>query len=406
MAERISFSSSSTIVVVGASLAGLRACEALREEGYDGRLVLAGAEAHPPYDRPPLSKEVLTGKWDADRTVLRKPGLDDLGLDLRLGTRASALDAHANTVTFEGGETIAFDGAVLATGVSPRTLAIAEGFAGVHYLRTIEDSLSLREALLAGPRVAVVGAGFIGCEVASSCRARGLEVTIVESLAAPMVRALGRHLGGLAARLHTDWGVDLRCAAALTALEGDGRVERLCLADGRAVDADLVVVGVGVAPATGWLEGSGLALEDGVLCDERCAATDRIVAAGDVARWRSLRAGRDVRIEHWTHASLQGRAAALRLLRGPDGVEPFDPVPYVWTDQFGVKMQVAGSPSPDDQLHIVDGDFEEYRFVALFERKGRLTGVVGMRRPRIVAAYQALLESGDTSIETALALRP
>ena len=400
----------STIVVIGASLAGLRACEALREEGFTGRLVLVGEEWREPYDRPPLSKEILLGKWEADKTTLRKQGLDDLGLERWFGERAVALDVASRTVTLESGLSLTYDGLVLATGARPRRLEMAEGLAGVHYLRTLDDALALRRAITkegahGSPRVAVIGAGFIGCEVASSCRQLGLDVTLIEPLAAPMVRALGRHLGGLAARLHRDHGVDLRCTTSLVEIQGDGRAERLVLGDGRTVSADVVIVGVGVVPQTEWLESSGLALEDGILCDERCVVAPGIVAAGDVARWKSLGRGRHVRIEHWTNAGEQGRLAALSLLRGPGGVDPYDPVPYVWTDQFGTKIQVGGHPAPDDELHLVDGSFEEYRFVALFAREGRLTGVVGMRRPRIVMEYLALLESGST-IEAALAFQP
>jgi 3-phenylpropionate/trans-cinnamate dioxygenase ferredoxin reductase subunit len=400
-----------TVVVVGASLAGLRACEAFREEGFDGRIVLVGAEGHMPYDRPPLSKEILTGKWESDKVTLRRGGLDDLNIDFRRATRAAAVDADARVVTLDGGEKLSYDGLVIATGACVKRLAMADGLEGVHYLRTLDDALALRAhlesaALRGAPRVCVIGAGFIGCEVAASCRQRGLDVTVIEPLAAPMVRALGRHLGGLAALLHRDNGVDMRCATTLAGIEGNGRVESLRLGDGKEISCDVLVVGIGVKAETAWLESSGLPLEDGVLCDEYCSVAPGIVAAGDVARWKSLRrAGFSVRIEHWTHASAMGRAAALRLLRGQEGVEPYDPVPYVWTDQFGVKIQMCGHPSPDDEVHLVDGVYEEFRFVSLFARGGKLTGVVGMRRPRMVMEYQALLEEG-ASIERALAAKP
>jgi 3-phenylpropionate/trans-cinnamate dioxygenase ferredoxin reductase subunit len=399
------------VVVVGASLAGLRACEAFREEGFDGRVVLVGAEGHMPYDRPPLSKEILTGKWESDKVALRRGGLDDLNIDFRRATRAAALDADARVVSLDSGEKLSYDGLVIATGARVKRLEMTGGLGGVHYLRTLDDALALRAdlesaALRGAPRVCVVGAGFIGCEVAASCRQRGLDVTVIEPLAAPMVRALGRHLGGLAALLHRENGVDMRCATTLAGIDGNGRVESLRLGDGKEISCDVLVVGVGVQAETSWLESSGLPLEDGVLCDEYCSVAPGIVAAGDVARWKSLRrAGFSVRIEHWTHASAMGRAAALRLLRGQDGVEPYDPVPYVWTDQFGVKIQMCGHPSPDDEVHLVDGVYEEFRFVSLFARGGKLTGVVGMRRPRMVMEYQALLEEG-ASIEQALRLKP
>jgi 3-phenylpropionate/trans-cinnamate dioxygenase ferredoxin reductase subunit len=408
MSDAIPNSASSQVVVVGASLAGLRACEALRDEGFVGRIVLVGAEGHLPYDRPPLSKEILQGKWDPDKILLRRGGLDDLDLDFRRATRAARLEMDKRHVVLESGEELAYDGLVIATGAKVRRLEMAEGIEGVHYLRSLDDALRLRaaidEAQLRGaPRIVVLGAGFIGCEVASSCSQRGVDVTVIEPLAAPMMRALGRHIGGLCALLHRDNGVDLRCTTNVVAIGRESDRLLLKLGDGKTLVADILVVGIGVTAETSWLDGSGLELEDGVVCDEKCSAAPGIVACGDVARWRSLRrAGFQVRVEHWVHASAQARAAVLRLLRGADGVEPYDPVPYVWTDQFGVKIQMAGHPSPDDEVHLVDGVFEEFRFVALFARGGKLTGVVGMRRPRLVMEYQALLEENAT-IEQALA---
>ncbi len=259
-------------------------------------------------------------------------------------------------------------------------------------LRTLDDALALRAELDGGPHVAVVGAGFIGAEVAATCRERGLEVTLIEALAAPLVRGIGARLGALVAQIHADHGVDLRCGVGVAALEGGARVEGVRLADGSVVPADVVVIGVGVAPETRWLARSGLALADGVLCDETCAtAAPDVVAAGDVARWRDARTGAHVRLEHWTNAVEQGVAAAERLLAGPDAAKPYTPVPYVWSDQYDAKIQIAGDPSADCEVCIVDGTLEERKFVALFERDGGLRGVVGFGRPRQVMGYRRML---------------
>ena len=397
---------SSLVVVVGASLAGLRACETLREEGFAGRIVLVGSEDHPPYDRPPLSKEVLVGKWAPERALLRQGDLGGLELDFRRGVRAEALDAAARIVTLGTGEQLAFDAMVVATGARARSLAAAEGLQGVHVLRTLDDALGLRAALAQGsPHVVVAGGGVIGCEVASTCRALGLAVTLVEPQVVPMLRLLGPSLGAVAARLAGDHGVELRLGVGIEAVEGKGRVRAVRLAGGERIACDVLVVGVGAVPETGWLEGSGLVLDDGVLCDERCLAAPGITAAGDVARWKSARAGRPLRMEHWTHAGEMGRAAALRLLRRPEDLPVFDPLPYAWSDQFGVKVQVAGTAAADDQVHVVDGSLDDYRFVALLGQGDRLSAVVGMRRPRVVMHYQELLERG-ARLDEALASPP
>jgi len=379
-----------TIAVVGASLAGLRAVEALRARGYDGRLVWIGAEARPPYDRPPLSKEVLRGEWEPERIALARDGLEAFDTDLRLGTRAVALDARERRLRLEGGAELGFDGLVLATGAAPRRLPTE--LEGVHVLRTLDDALAIRRALEAGPRVVVVGGGFIGCEVAASARARGLEVAIVEALGQPLEQALGAEMGAVAAALHRDHGVALELGAAVAALEGAGRVERVRLADGRALAADLVVVGIGVRPETGWLEGSGLELRDGVVCDSTCSAAPGIVAAGDVARWDHPRYG-ELRIEHWTNAVDQAVAAAASLLDGPGGAAPFAPVPFVWSDQYDTKILVAGRPRPGDRVRIVDGSLAERRFVALFGREGRATGAVAMNRARRFMEWRRALRA-------------
>ena len=381
-----------TIVIVGASLAGLRAAEALRHESYDGRLVMIGDEPHLPYDRPPLSKELLAGEWEAEQIALRKQPYDDLDLDLRLGRRAAGLDLAARAVDLDGDERIAFDGLVIATGARPRTLPDMPPLDGIFVLRTLDDSLAIRARLDARPRVVVIGAGFIGSEVAATCRQRGLDVTVLEMLPVPMVRAVGPVVGEVCGRLHHDHGVDLRCGVTVTGFEGHDRVERVRLSDGSAIDADVVVVGVGVVPATDWLEGSGLTLDDGVVCDETCLAAPGIVAAGDVARWPNpLFDGESMRVEHWTNATEQGVAAARRLLASDAAAEAYAPVPFVWSDQYDVKIQVVGCIHSDDEVVVADGSFAERRFVALFGRGDRLVGALGFSRPRIVMQYRRMI---------------
>lgn len=382
------------IVVVGASLAGLRAVEALRRLGFDGRIHWVSAEPHLPYDRPPLSKDVLAGKREPERILLRAAdSYDELAVDLALGRRATALDLAARSVALDDGSRLGFDGLLIATGARPRTLAGPLPAAGVHVLRSLDDALALRRALEAGPRVAIVGAGFIGAEVAATCRGRGLAVTMVEPLPTPLFRGIGAELGALVGARHRDHGVDLRCGVGVTALEGGAQVEALRLADGARVPADLVVIGVGAVPETTWLEGSGLRLEDGVVCDAACRAAPGVVAAGDVARWHNPVFGVSMRVEHWTNAVEQATHAAASLLAG-DAAEPYAHVPYVWTDQYELRLQIAGHPQPGDATRIVDGTPEEGRFVTLFGRKDRLVAAVGFQRPRQVNAWRRKIAEG------------
>jgi 3-phenylpropionate/trans-cinnamate dioxygenase ferredoxin reductase component len=384
-----------SVVVVGASLAGLRAAEELRRLGFDGRLVLVGAESHLPYDRPPLSKAVLAGEAGVEDIALRRQSYDDLDVDWRLGRRAVELDVAARTVELDDGERLVGDrGVVLATGAAPRQLPGLPALAGIHQLRSLDDCLAIRADLDAGARrVVVVGAGFIGAEVAATCRGRHLDVTVLEALPAPMVRGLGPVLGEVLAGLHRDHGVDLRTGVGVDGVDGLDRVERVRLADGSAVEADVVVVGVGVAPSTAWLDGSGLAIDNGVVCDETLLAAPGIVAAGDVCRWPNpLFDGELMRLEHWTNAAEQGIAAGVRLLADADTpAVPFAPVPFVWSDQYEVKIQVAGHVRGDDRIEIVDGSLEERRFVAAVGRGDRLVGAVAFNRPRVLMQYRRLV---------------
>ena len=388
------------IVVVGASLAGLRSVEALRREGFGGQITVLGAEEHLPYDRPPLSKEVLAGKWDPERTALRNPeSYEDLGAKWHLGQPATELDLAGRTVT-AGGERFPFDAVIIATGAEPRMLPGVDEISGIHALRTLDDSIAVRRAFDAGARVAVVGAGFIGGEVAATARTRGLDVTLIEALPVPLERALGAEMGRTVAQLHRDHGVDVRLGVSVEAFEGKGHIERVRLGDGSTVDADVVIVGIGVAPRTGWLEGSGLALDDGVVCNEHCEATlssgERaagIFAVGDIARWLNPRYAESMRIEHWTHATESADAVATAIISGPDAA-PYSPIPYFWSDQFDVKIQYAGRAGPGDDMRIVEGAIDERRFVALYGRQNRITAVLGFSRPRLVMKYRRMMRDG------------
>jgi 3-phenylpropionate/trans-cinnamate dioxygenase ferredoxin reductase component len=389
-------------VVVGASLAGLRAAEALRRGGHDGPITVVGAEPYLPYDRPPLSKQVLTGKIDPADTALDPD--KSLDLDWILGVRATGLDLARSLVILDGPEPVPFDRLVIATGAAPRLLPGFEPGPGVHYLRTRDDAARLRRELVAAERLVVIGAGFIGLEVAASAHELGLGVTVLEALPVPLERAIGARMGQAVAELHRRRGVEVRTSVDVAGLVRSGSgaggiVEGVRLGDGSMVPAQVVVVGVGVAPVTGWLEGSGLDLGDGVLCDDRLRALaggrirPDIAAAGDVARWTHPRTGEAVRIEHWTNAADQGEAAAQALLLGDDA-PPYGPVPYFWSDQHGVKIQFVGGTRPGDEVAVIEGDPAEDRFVAAYGNGGRLVAALGMRRPARVMALQRLIGEG------------
>jgi len=392
------------IVVVGASLAGLRAVEALRREGYDGELCLIGGEPHAPYDRPPLSKQVLRGEWTPERVRLR--GTDDLAalsIDLRSGVRAVGLDAQRRMLALGDGSELGYDGLVIATGATPRSLPFGRDLAGVHVLRSLDNALAIREALCARPRVCVIGAGFIGLEVAASCRALGLDVCAVEPLPLPLAGKLGERMAQMVVDLHVAHGVALHCGVAVTALEGDGRVERVVLADGRSLDADLVVVGIGVHPETQWLAGSGVHVGDGVLCDAMCATNvPDVVACGDVARFHHAQLDEALRIEHWTHAVEMANHAVLRLLAGPEHAQPFTPVPYFWSDQYDVKIQFAGSLRAGDTLELIEHAPQDGKLLALYGRGDRLSGVVAWNRPAQLVRYRRAIAAG-TAFSAAVA---
>lgn len=387
------------VVIVGASVGGVRTAEALRRRGFGGRVTLIGAEPRLPYDRPPLSKAFLTGQaTEEDLPLLAGDRLDRLQLELRLGERAAAVDLPARRVRLASGEPVPFGTAVIATGSVPRRLPAADGWPGVHVLRTLDDAIAIRAAFSAGARIAVVGGGFIGAEVASSARALGLDVTIIDPVPALMARGLGPELGKVLAGRHADHGVTLRLGRSVARAEGSGRVERLVLDDGSSPDADVVVVGVGADPAVGWLAGSGLPVDGGLCCDAwlRVRGTGSVYAVGDVARWPSSRYRGPVRLEHWTNAGDQALAAAAAITGTP---APFDPLPYVWSDQLGTRIQVFGQVRPGDEIVYVEGGPDAAEFVAVAGRDGALQAVVAVGARRAALRWERVLRSGAAWID-------
>ena len=384
-----------SVSIVGASLAGYWAAETLRRDGFEGRISLIGDEPHAPYDRPPLSKKFLAGDLEDDRLPLTTAEkLADLGLEMRLGCRATGLDVATRTLEVDG-VAEPYDGLLIATGARCRNLPGTAGLAGVHTLRTRDDAEAIRDALANGARrVVVVGAGFIGAEVASTAIGRGAAVTMVEALEAPFGRVLGVEMGAVMADVHRRHGVDLRTGVGVDEVLGDDRLAGVRLADGATLEADLLVVGIGVVPNTDWLEGSGLTLDDGVVCDETCLAAPDVAAAGDVARWANPRYGEVMRVEHWDNAVQQGVHAARRLLQSDEEATPYAPVPWFWTDQYDRKVQLAGRPHTDDEVRVVAGSTAEHRFAAFYGRDGRFTAALGMNRPRQVMQSKGLLDAG------------
>ncbi|MEW2130031.1 FAD-dependent oxidoreductase [Streptomyces sp. NPDC005435] len=371
-----------TVTVVGASLAGLYAARELRAQGFDGRLVIVGDEPHRPYDRPPLSKDFLTGRADESRLALTDAE-DRATLDAEwlLGVRATGLDPRTRALRLHTGRTVTTDGVVIATGARARRLP-GPTPTGVHTLRTLDDARSLRTALTGGPRrVVVIGAGFIGAETASSCAVLGHEVTVVEAAPLPLLPQLGPEMAAVCAALHHRAGVRLITGTGVAALRGTRTVTAVDLADGRTLPADLVVTGIGATPNTDWLAGSGLPLRDGVLCDAGCATPlPQVVAAGDVARVDGVRS------EHWTAATLQPRTAVATLLAGHTR-ETGRPVPYFWSEQYGSRLQFAGSRRDGDTVRVTEGSLDDGApgpegFLARYERDGRTVAVLAVDRTK------------------------
>ncbi len=395
--DTASFDPLDRVIVVGASLAGLRAAETLRQHEVATSVVVVGDELHRPYDRPPLSKKLLSGEWEPDRIHLRQADVfDDLDVEWRLGTAASAVNLSSRELTLVDGSVLGFDGLVIATGAHPRRLAGQDAFDHVHELRTLDDSLRLRDEIApGGRRVVVIGAGFIGLEAAATAKTLGNDVVVLEGASAPLIRGLGAEMGEAIAALHREHDVDVRCNVLIEGLTAEG----VRLVGGEVVPADAIVVGIGVTPNTHWLEGSGLRLRDGVVCDANLNALDvsggvvpGVFAAGDVARWPNGLFDVEMRVEHWTNAAEQGAHVAtnLRHLAAGEPFEPYEPLPFFWSDQFEHRIQFLGRASSDDEVRVVAGSVADAKFLTLFGSGGRLHGALGVNAPRWVMPTRKL----------------
>ncbi|WP_369046651.1 NAD(P)/FAD-dependent oxidoreductase [Sinomonas sp. P10A9] len=374
-----------TLAIVGSSLAGLAAARAARAQGFDGRLVLVGDEPHRPYDRPPLSKDFLSGKIGAEALRLEDEG-EDLAAEWMLGVRAAALDAGGRAVVLDGGRRLEADGVVLATGSTARTLPQFAGCENVHTLRTLDDARLLREELRPGARLLVVGAGLIGAEVASTARTAGADVVILAGAGIPLVRSVGAQMGGVLAGLHAAHGVELVQGAAIAGVRTDGtRLVAVELTDGRVIEPDAVLVAVGGEAATGWLAGSGVQVADGVVCDDHGRTSlPGVVAVGDCAAWRDPHLGRPHRLGHW-NAALAQPARAVRALLGATDPEPAKALPYFWSDQYGIRIQFSGHAELADRIEIEAGTAQDHSFLAAYYRGDAPVGLLSSGQPRLFA---------------------
>ncbi len=377
------------VVIVGGGLAAARTAEQLRKAGYTGSLTILSDEVHLPYDRPPLSKEMLRSEVD-DVTLKPREFYDEHNITLRLGSAATSLDTAAQTITLDDGSALGYDQLVIATGLVPRRIPAFPDLEGIRLLRSVDESLALRHHAAAARRAVVVGAGFIGCEVAASLRGLGVDVMLVEPQPTPLASVLGVQIGELVARLHRAEGVDVRTGVGVAEVRGHRHVETVVLTDGAEVAADLVVVGIGSRPATDWLDGSGIEVDNGVICDAagRTSAPN-VWALGDVASWRNPM-GHQVRVEHWSNVAEQARVVVPALLGGD--VPPNVIVPYFWSDQYDVKIQCLGEPHATDTVHLVADDGR--KFLAYYERDGVVVGVVGGGMPAKVMKARAKIAAG------------
>ncbi len=372
------------IVIVGGGLAAARTAEQLRRSEYSGPITIVSDEEHLPYDRPPLSKDVLRSETD-DVTLKPAEFYDENNITMRLGSAAASVDTAAKTVTLADGSAVGYDELVIATGLVPRRIRSFPDLPGIRVLRSYDESMALRADAAKARKAVIVGAGFIGCEVAASLRKLGVEVVLVEPQPTPLASVLGEQIGALVTRLHEAEGVDVRCGVGVTEVRGSSDVEQVVLGDGTELDADLVVVGIGSHPAVDWLDGSGIELDNGVVCDEvGRASAPNVWAIGDVAAWRD-HIGDQVRVEHWSNVADQGRVMVAALLG--QGSSPLVSVPYFWSDQYDVKIQCLGEPEADDTVHIVEDDGR--KFLAYYERDGVLVGVVGGGMPGKVMKARA-----------------
>jgi 3-phenylpropionate/trans-cinnamate dioxygenase ferredoxin reductase subunit len=391
-----------SVVIVGASAAGLSTATALRRKGFDGRITLIGDEAGTPYDRPPLSKQFLSGEWSSDRLDLLSPErLTGLGVELALGLRATAVHTDESVIEDSQGEIYPYDDLVIATGLRPRALP-ATDIDGVHTLRTLGDAELLRSRLGPGARLVIVGAGFLGLEIAATARLLGADVTVVEPAQQPLADRVGSHVSQRLQRLHDGNGVQLVLGTGVRDFVTDksstgpftptggepgdlAPVRGVRLTDGRTLAADLVLVAIGGIPCTEWLVDSGLSVDDGLVCDEYCRAAQKVWAAGDVARWLHQGLDRHVRLEHRTNATEMGQAVAAGII---GELKPFVPVPFFWTDHYDARVQVAGVITPGSTATVVSGDGDGKSFVSLFHESDRLVAALGWNAPRELGVHR------------------
>ena len=403
-----------TAVVVGSSIGGVRTAQALRSEGFDGRVVLVGEESELPYDKPPLSKQFLAGEWDADRVrLLTRDDAERDGIELRLGARATRLDVAARRILLADGTALDYDSAVIATGASARPSPWRPG-SGVHVVRTLDHSRALHDDLRREGPVVVVGGGFIGAEVAATARGLGHEVTVVDPLPAPIGRVVGPEIGRHFSELHHRHGVATHFGVGVEAISGGAGRLRVRLTDGSELEATTVVVGIGAVPNDGWLADSGLPIENGVLCDEHSRALDApdVFAVGDVARWFHPGRREYVRVEHWTNAVEQAVCAAHNIAH-PDDLRSYRPVEYVWSDQYDWKAQIVGRPMHGTRHEVVgrlEGD--DPRAAVLYtDDSGALLGAVTVNWPKALVQCRRAVTEGAAFGEaltkvSALAARP
>jgi 3-phenylpropionate/trans-cinnamate dioxygenase ferredoxin reductase component len=382
-------STSGGIVIVGGGLAAARTAEQLRRSEYTGPITIVSDEDHLPYDRPPLSKEVLRAEID-DVTLKPAEFYEEHDITVLLGSGARSVDTGAQSLTLDDGSALGYDELIIATGLVPKTIPSFPDLEGIRVLRSLEESMALREHAGSARQAVVVGAGFIGCEVAASLRGMGVNVVLVEPQPTPLASVLGEEIGALVSRLHRAEGVDVRCAVGVAEVRGTDKVEKVVLSDGTELDADLVVVGIGSTPATGWLRDSGIELENGVVCDDvgRTSAP-HVWAIGDVASWRHP-VGHQVRVEHWSNVADQARVLVPAML-GKD-IPATVSVPYFWSDQYDVKIQCLGEPQADDTVHVVEDDGR--KFLAFYERDGVVAGVVGGGMPGKVMKVRTKIANG------------
>ena len=377
-----------SVTIVGAGLAGHAAARALRAQGFTGPVTVIGDEDEAPYDRPPLSKEFLAGTATEADLALAGAG-EDLDLTWRLGSRAVGLDVAGRTVRLADGCAVTADAVLIATGSRARTLP--DTLAGVHTLRTLHDARALRAELQSGQRLVVIGAGFIGAEIAATAKGLGLDVTVVEAAPTPLAGPLGPEMGAAVAALHRRHGVSLECGVPVLGLTGTDRVTGVRLADDRVVDADLVVVGIGAEPAVDWLADSGLELTGGLVCSAVGLAAPRIYGVGDCSAWFDPVHGHPVRVEHWTDSRDRAAVAVTALLGGP--ARPPARPPYFWSDQYGVRIQFAGRRLGDEDVTVESGDLDTDDLLAVYRRDGRPTAVLAMNHPQQFMRFRKSLSA-------------